>query len=176
MNKEILNKSITWGLITGLVYVVLILLQNMFFANNVVSFGLVKTLCYLVIIGFFVATALNARKLNGGLISLQEAFGAIFVAILIAEAFYGVFNLIYVKYIDPNFLEKVTNGSIEMLEKANMPQEKIDEAVANMKEGQKKQYSIGAQIQGYLFSVIIDSIFAIIIAAIIKKDKKVSFE
>jgi hypothetical protein len=175
MNKDILQKSVLLGVITGLIYVVLLLIQNMFCASNLTLFSVMKTVSYLVIIGMFVYTALNARKMNGGVITMQEAFGAIFIVILIAELFYAVFSTIYVKVIDPQFIEKMTTASLEMMEKAGLPQEKLDEMSNTMEQTKSKSMSIGSQIQSYLFSVIIDSIIAFIIAASIKKSKQINF-
>jgi hypothetical protein len=176
MNKELFNKSITWGVITGIIYMVLILIQNMFFSNNVLGFSTIKIITYLVIVGMFFYHATVARKMHGGYITMQEVFGAVFVVILIAELFYSIFNIVYVKFIDPQFLEKISNNTINMMEKYNMPQEKIDDLTRTFEEGKGKQLSIGSQIQSYLFSVIIDNIFGLIIAAIIKKTKPVEFE
>ncbi len=175
MDREILNKSIILGVVTGLVYMVLLLIQNMFMANNLVAFSVMKTVSYCIILGMFAYTALNARKINGGYITIQEAFGAIFIVILIAELFYAIFSTIYVTYIDPQFIEKMSAASMEMFEKAGLPQEKIDEMTATMEEAKNKKMTAGAQIQSYLFSVVIDSIFGFVIAAIIKRGKMVNF-
>ena len=99
------SNGLRFGLITGLLYIVLLFLRYNFFAGSPVSFGLFAVVSYLVILMMYLFTGIFRKKELGGYGDLKEIFQSIFIAILITEVVYIIFNLIYIKFVDPAFWE-----------------------------------------------------------------------
>jgi hypothetical protein len=169
-NRSLLT-PIKLGIIIGLVYCLLIFCQNQFFYANPLTFTVTKFLCYLIIVaGFFLAGFL-AKKELGGYISFKECLGVILIVIAITELFYLVFSSIYIKYIDPNFIDKLKSAWTVYFNANKVPQDKINSTLERFNDAGKITFT--SLIQSYGFSIIIDAIFGVIIAAILKKNKPV---
>jgi hypothetical protein len=169
-NQSLLT-PIKLGIIIGLIYCLLIFCQYQFFYANPLIFTGTKFLCYLIIIAGFLLVGILAKKELGGYISFKECLGAILVAIAITELFYLVFSSIYVKYIEPDFIDKLKSAWTAYFNANKVPQDKINSTLERFKEA--GNITFGSLIQSYGFSIIIDAIFGVIIAAILKKKKPV---
>jgi hypothetical protein len=90
------------------------------------------------------------------------------VAILVTELFYVVFNIIYLKFIDPGFWEKFKTTSLLYLQKLNATQEQIDQQMKSFKDAGQQTKPMGL-IKGYGFGVITDCIFGLIFAMILRR-------
>src|SRR5690606_24710071 len=101
--------GIKLGLLTGVVYVVLLLIRYLFLASDPRLFSGSIMLSYLIILACFAFAGIARRKALGGYAEIREIFGTIFIVILIAEVFYLVFNYIYLNYINPEFFQHYTN-------------------------------------------------------------------
>lgn len=167
-----LSTPIKMGIILGLLYSVLIFCQNQFFYSNPVQFAAIKIFCYLIIVGGIFYTGYLRKKELGGYISFQECLKAMLVAIVILEFFYLVFSTVYIKFIDVAFFQKSKAAWQTFFVKNNVPQEKIDESLKKFDEA--GHITFWGLVQSYGFAIIIDSVFAVIFAAILKKDKIVS--
>jgi hypothetical protein len=163
--------GIKWGLIIGLVYAVLVFMRYRFGTNNVMLFSIFS------FIGFIATTALlfyvgwKLRQANGGWIEMREAFKAMFIAVLIFEVFFWATTVIYLKYIDPNFFEKLRESTETMLLATNAPQSDIDTMMKNMDQLQTQysQIRIFDFLKTYLYSVGLTGLFALLFAYILKR-------
>jgi Protein of unknown function (DUF4199) len=164
-----LSTPIKMGIIVGLIYCVLIFCENQFFYANPLQFTVVKFLCYLIIITGYFYTGFLARKESGGYITFKECLRAILVAIALAELFYLAFSTVYVKYIEPTFIDKLKSSWEAWFIANKVPQDKINDTMEKFKDAGK--ITIISLIQSYGFSIIIDAIFGVIIAAILKKSR-----
>jgi hypothetical protein len=167
--KQPLSLAINLGIIIGLAYCVLIFCQNQFFYANPLTFSLTKFLSYLIIIGGFVYAGYLSRKNSGGFISFKECLKTILIVIVITEVIYLIFSTLYIKFIDPGFMEKLKSSWQLYFTSHNVPQDKIDSTLARFKDAGKLTF--GSLIQSLGFSIIIDAIFGVIIASILKKRK-----
>ena len=121
------NIGIRFGLLTGVIYVILLYVRYHFAASNPIFIGLFAILTYLVILMLFLFTGIARKKELGGSAEMKEIFQSIFIAILITELFYIFFNLIYFKFVDPAFWDNFKATSLAIMEKAGLTKEEIDE-------------------------------------------------
>lgn len=159
------------GIILGLLYCVFIFVQNQFFYSNPLQFAVLKGICYIVILGGIFYVGYDAKKNNGGFITFQDCLKVMLITIAILELIYLVFNLIYVKFIDPTFIDKMKVAYLAYFEKAKMPEEDINKQMERFNDAGK--ITAWAMIQSYGFALIIDAVFAVIFAAILKNNKPV---
>jgi len=164
--------GIRYGLITGIIYILLLVIRYRYTSSNPVYFGLFAIVSYFIILLLFFFTGIMRKKELGGTGETKDIFQAIFIAILIAECFYVLFNWIYFKYIDPAFWEKLKAASLAIMEKAKLPQDQIDEKMKSFKDVDQQTKPRGL-ITGYGTSVVVDSIFGFLFAIILRTKKKV---
>jgi Protein of unknown function (DUF4199) len=159
-----------FGLITGAIYIVLLFVRYKYFASDPVQFGLSALITYVIILMMYVFTGIARKKELGGYGESREIFQSIFIVILITELFYVFFNLIYLKYIDPAFWENLKTRSISYYQGLKMNSEQMDQRMKSFKDIDQQTTPMGL-LKGYGFSVIIDSLFGLIIASILRKKK-----
>ena len=161
------------GIIIGLVYCLLIFVENQFFYTNPLQFAGMKFLFYVfILVGYFYTGWLSKQQL-GGYITFQECLKSVLLAITIAELIYLLFSIAYIKFIDPTFMDKLKAATQDYLISKNVPQENIDATISKFNDSGK--LTIWAAIQSYGFAIIIDAIFGVIIALILKKPR-IEFE
>jgi hypothetical protein len=171
-----LRNGLTFGLIIGLVYC-LSLFARYNASSNPIIFGVITFLFYLGVIGMLFFCVAKRRKELGGYIDLKDAFQTVFIAILIAELIYSVFNLVYLKVIDPNFFDRWQANMEEFIEKSVKDDTKREETLDDFKAQMDKQRERGLTASGialgYLISVAITGIFGLIVSLIMKKRRSV---
>lgn len=158
------------GLVLGIIYIIIGTVLNMT-ASALFLYMLLKGtgyLLYLTILGFMLA---NVRKANGGYIELREVFGAAFVIVLVAHSLSFAYNYLYVYVIDPGFTDKVKYATMAAMEKAKLPDEQIDKALADIEKS--KTFNLKNTVMGYLGGLLLDSFLALIVSLIIKKPRPV---
>jgi hypothetical protein len=117
-------------------------------------------------------TAIARKKELGGYADLKEIFTSVFIVILITELSYIIFNLVYFKIVDPAFWENFRASTPIALQKAHVPAEQIEQQMKSFKE-METQSTPGNLIKGYGISVVIDSVFGLIFAIILRKQNPV---
>lgn len=160
---------VKFGIVTGLVMAVMATLNYQFFTGTygiMMGFTVVSFIISMVL---FYMTGVQQRKALGGFIDIKQAFSAIFVAILISLTIAFIYNFIYVKFIDPDVIDRISNTSVEFAEKMGAPQEKLDQIAEQIEQQKAEGQGIGKQLLGFLSQVVIYSIFGFIIAAIVKR-------
>ena len=96
----------TYGLLLGIIYVIMTTGVNMMVGNFIGFYAMkfIVFVLYFVLLGVFAA---RIRKANGGYIEFKEIFGTVIVMILIAALINYLYNFIFLKYIDPAFMDKM---------------------------------------------------------------------
>jgi hypothetical protein len=167
------SHGVKWGLRIGIVYAILIFLRYKFGANDFVTYGTLMFVAFAVVMGLLFYTGKKARDENGGYIEMQEAFKAMFIAVLIFELFYMVATLIYLKYIEPNFFQKLRDSTENMMLAAKVSQADIDRALQTLEQAQaQSQYSkinVFDFLKTYLYTVGMTGLFALVFAFILKR-------
>ncbi|HEX2535967.1 MAG TPA: DUF4199 domain-containing protein [Chitinophagaceae bacterium] len=170
MEKETnISHGLRWGIIIGVVYCLILVIRYAASGGNPILFGVYTAIGYVIILILLLVSGFQRRKKLGGYIEIKDAFQAMFVAVLIFELFYSIFNFIYLNYINPDFFSNMRSAMELAMEDANMPQSDIDNALSQFDKNQKNSNGLGAQLSGYLISVVISGVIALIFALIVKK-------
>jgi hypothetical protein len=178
-NEQMVNSGshgVKWGLIIGGIYAVLVFLRYQLGANNFITFGICTFAGFLIVMFLLYYSGLKLRQENGGWIEMRDAFKSLFISVLIFEFFFLATTLIYLKYIDPNFFEKLRVSTENMMIAARTPQADIDKALENMDQMQAQQYSqvtVFDFLKSYLYTVGIIGLFALLFAFILKRQPPV---
>jgi uncharacterized protein DUF4199 len=169
------KNGLTFGVIIGLIYCVSLFLRYNMISAGVIMIGLVALLFYVVVIGMLFFCGIKRRKELGGLIELKDAFQTIFVAVLVAELIYTIFNFIYLKFIDPGYFDKMKTAMETFMEKTIKDDDKREEALDKFRERFDKQrewaLTLKGVVLGYLMWVAITGVFGFIVALIIRRKK-----
>jgi len=168
-----ISTGIIFGLITGLMYCILLFLRWQS-ATNFVQFGILALVSYLIIIGILFYEASYRRRLNGGYIETKELMQTLFISVLIFEFFYSLFNFIYLKYIDPGVIDNMKQTMRQILDKAGdqVSDEQRKEAMERF-DKLNEATQIGQVIKSYFISIAVSGIIALIISAIMRKSKPI---
>lgn len=176
MNEIIKKNGITFGIITG---VISILITSFIYLVDIKLFtawwlGIISIVIYLII-GIYLL--IKTRKELGGVFSFKEAFTTYFVSAIIGIGISVIFNVLLFNVIDPSLKDTVQELSIEsavnMMKKFGTPTSEIKKAVESM--SQTNQFEAINQIKGAAFSIIFSSIFGLLLAAIFKSKPKQEF-
>src|ERR1700722_12834916 len=132
-----------FGLITGLVYMVLLFFRYKYFASNPVQFGLSALVTYMVILMLYLFTGIARRKELGGYGESREIFQSIFIVILITELVYILFNLIYLKYVDPAFWENLKTTSLSYYKGLKLDGEQMEQRMKSFKDVDQQTKPMG---------------------------------
>ncbi len=163
--------GLRFGLITGSIYAVLLILRYHYFASSPVQFGISAFASYIIILIMYSFTGIARKKELGGYGELKDIFQSIFITILITELVYIIFTLVYLKYVDPAFWENLKKSSVLYFQSLKLSNEEIAQRTKEFKDVDQETSPLGL-VRGYGYSVVIDSIFGLIIASILKKKRK----
>ena len=172
--------AVTYGLIWAAVNIVLFLL--IFYGMPSAMGSMTYSVIQIAIgIGLAIFFTLRIRKAIGGFWSFSEALKSISILFIIPAVVMYFFTVLFGKFIEPTYAEKMTeitlNATTEMLENFSDDQEVIDKAIAETEISLQKQFSPSFTdvLKSVLMSVVIYFVFALIWAAIFKKDRPVFY-
>ena len=122
-----------------------------------------------ILILIFMVIAINEEKQNyGGYISYGQAFKIGFLMMVVLSVIVCVYTYMYFTQINPEIIQFSRDKAIADMEEKGMTQEQIDQAMSIA----GRFMSPGVMTFFALFgNVFFGCIFALIIAAILKKDK-----
>jgi hypothetical protein len=168
--------GVRFGLIAGFLYIIFLFCRFKFFSYNTDVYFLSSLIFYFLILLVFLMAGIFRKSELGGFAQVREIFQTIFIAILITEAVYVVFVLVYMKWIDPGFVANFKTSSLEFFrsnpklstEDINQRMVGVDSIVDQMKPS--------GLIKGYGTAVVVDSIFGFLFSFIIRKQRPKSAE
>jgi hypothetical protein len=164
--------AVNYGLLTGLIYLVITSAANLTVANMIMFYvvKLIGYILYFVIIGIFAA---RIRKANGGYIEFKEIFGAVFIMILIVATISYAYSFLYMFVIDPHFMEKIKAASLNFMENVKAPEAKIDETAKKFdtQMEESKHFSFKTNVLTLFGAYLLDSLFGLIVCAIVKRSR-----
>jgi hypothetical protein len=160
--------GLRYGFFTGALYFIFLFCRFKFFSANPRSFVLSAVVSYVIILMLYLFTAIARKKELGGYAGMKEIFTSVFIVILITELVYIIFNLVYFKLVDPSFWQNFQASTLISLQKSQAPVEQIEQQMKSFKD-MENQSSPGNLIKGYGISVIIDCLFGLIFAIILRK-------
>lgn len=157
-NKPSLWKNaLYWGLIMGIVLIIYSLI--MFFLNLSLE-KWVNWLSYIFIIAVLVVGTINYRdKELGGVMSYGQALGFGVLVILFATLINAIYSFIFMKYIDPEIIERMLTMQEEEMIKRGIPDAQIEQGM-----GMVKKFMTPLMIN--LFAIPVSVFFGFIISLI----------
>lgn len=169
MNEIIKKNGVTFGIVTG---VVSILITSLIYIIDLKLFtawwlGIINIIIY-ISIGVYLMV--KTKKELNGVFPFKDAFTTYFISAVIGILLSVAFNIILFNYIDPGakdtIRELTIKFAVEMMEKFNTPKEAVDQAIRDMQAND--QFSVGQLLKGSIFSILFSAIFGLILAAIFK--------
>ena len=169
MNEIIKKNGITFGVLSGIVSVLMTTLIYVINVNMFASWWV--GLSGIMISIIFAIVLLNKTKKDlAGKMTFKECFTTYFIMAVISILIATVFNVILFNFIDPSLKETlkeiILKTSVEMMRKFGAEKQAINEAIKAIKE--TDNFSIGSQIKGLLTNIVVSSIFGLILAAFFK--------
>jgi hypothetical protein len=159
--------ALKWGVIIGII--------NILYSTAIMVSGQIgnQAMGYAVylIIGVGIYLALNDfKKENFGFMSYGQGLGLGTMMSAIVGIISGFYSFAYMKFIDTTITDQILKNAEHEMEKKGLPDDQIEQAM----EYSKMFMSPGVMfIAGVFFTVLLGFILALIIAAIMKKDKPV---
>jgi hypothetical protein len=169
MNEIVKKNGITYGIITG---VLSVLITTLIYVIDLKLFtstwlGFLSIAMY-IIVGIVLLS--KTRKEFKGSLAFKDAFTTYFISAVIGIMISVIFNIILFNYIDPAAKETIKEltmkYTVEMLQKFDTPASAINDTIKSLEEND--QFSVFKLLQGSLFSILISALFGLILAAFFK--------
>lgn len=166
MEKIALKNGVIGGIIAIIINLVLWLIDPSTFIKYGSYVGL------LILIVFMIKSARDFRLQNEGFLPFIDALKATFLTALVLSAITSLFQYVHYNFIDPNLIDLQKQIAVEAIQKmsgiigedgVNAAMEKLDSSEMNM--------GILQVVKGWLMGLIFNAIIALIISAIMKKNK-----
>ena len=165
------KSSLNYGLILG---GIIALITALLYALNLelLTKWWLGVIMFFIALGVGIVSVAKSKSLLGGFISFKEAFTSYFITIAVGLLINVFVVILIFVLIDPDaadFLqEKIIEISRSMMESFGAPEEEIIKAIADMEN--ENSYSIGNQLQSYIFQLAFYSAFGLLVALIFKKN------
>lgn len=169
MNEIIKKNGIAFGIFSG---VISILITTLIYVIDVNLFGSWWIGVVGILFSIVIACVLlsKTKKDLKGNFSFKEAFTTYFIMALIGILISTAFSILLFNFIDPSLKETIKEITIKnvvsVMEKFGGKAKDINEAIRKIQE--TDQFSIAAQLKGIATSLVVSSIFGLILAAIFK--------
>ncbi|RZL06434.1 MAG: DUF4199 domain-containing protein [Pedobacter sp.] len=168
------------GLIIGLVSVVLSLVIHFIDPLLLYTSMWIGLVLFIVFIALLVYAGRTIRIEAGGYWTFGEAFKSFLIMGLIITVLSTVYNVVLMTVIDPDLPARAGAAADQnaeaLMAKFGMQQEQIDEAMAKQGKGEDKlKVTAKNTVTNFGVSLAIFGVFALILAAIMKKSPPIKF-
>ncbi len=169
MNEIIKKNGITFGIISGVVSILLTTMIYVIDINLFVSWwvGLLGIAFSIVLACILLS---KTKKELNGIYNFKEAFTTYFIMALIGILISTAFSIILFNFIDPSLKETIKELTLKsvsaMMQKFGGKTADINKALKQIQE--TDQFSVVQQLKGVLTSIVVSSIFGLILAAFFK--------
>ncbi len=169
MNEIIKKNGITFGILSGIISILTTTLIYVIDIKLFVSWWLGLLGIAISVILACVLLSKTKKELNGNL-NFKEAFTTYFIMALIGILMSTTFGIILFNVIDPSLKESIKELTLksvsEMMLKFGSNNSDISKALKTIQE--TDQFSVLQQIKGIFTSIVVSSIFGLILAAFFK--------
>lgn len=168
------SEAIKNGIIMAVVSLVIFLVIN-YTVPNLMGSTALSILNIVVGIALAVFFSLDMRKKAGGYWTFSEALLHIFIMFLVSAAIVYVFTILFGKFIDPTYPERmkelIAGKTEDMLTKLGVDDSRMEEMIATQNQQMESQFNptFFQAIVGFGIQAIMYGIGAMIFAAIFKK-------
>lgn len=179
-DKDLKIESLKNGLALGSIMLVLSLISAYLMISSTSIWAIfLYPLCLSIILPIIISVFFckDLRKKIGGYWNFRRATSGIFIMFLTAYLLSSALNFAYSKTIEPELQTKIenaaNNATIAMMEKQGVEQSQIDEMQEKraIESEKKKNGTIMQNVQGYVIGILFVFVFALIFAAIFKKER-----
>lgn len=164
------SMSIQYGLIAGIIMIVIILL--IYFTNVTKLAGFFPVLAYVPLIFLMIWGGITARRELGNFSGFGHAFLTVFIISFTATMLFDSFNYVLYKVIDPEIpviiKAKVIENTTDMMEKLGASDEKTEAAMKSIKD-QDFTPNIKRQLERYGSSAVIGAILSALIGLFVNR-------
>ena len=178
---EVKKEGIKYGVYLGIISLVISIVSMYMLVNSSnfkVSSMITGGVTLVLTIGLSVYFAVLLRKVAGGFWNFSQALKGIFVMLAISVVISVVGTSLF-NAVNPEpqqiVFDKTINLAIETMEGLGADDDVIDKQVADLEQERDalREFSFGKSAQGLGVSLIMYFIFALILAAILKREKPV---
>lgn len=175
-----MSKSVQYGLIAGLILVIISLISSLFFSDSMGEGGfgissILAILSFVAWIYFMIKAATDRKKDQGQYITFKEGLKESFIVAVVSTVITFLYGVIAKFLLFPELHEKIEqkglDKAIEKWEEQGMSEEQIETST----EMVTKFQDMGLWMTLPLF-IILGFIVALIIAAIIKKNRPEGYQ
>lgn len=168
MNKHALKSGIIYGIVGIIVTILLYVIDPTYL---VAWWALVVFL--ILAIGFVSYFGIQYRNDNGGYMTFGKAWIYSIQVFILAGILGTLFQITLYQVIDPELPDILVEAQIEnqrsMLSGFGMPEDQMEEAIEQAREGIEDGVTPAGMAKGFLFALIFYAIGSLITGAIIKK-------
>ncbi len=157
--------ALKWGLIIGLISVVLSTASSM---TDLWKQGWAAWLAYLIIAGGIVMALKEFKEANSGFLNFGQALGLGTLTTAVMSLISGLYGTIYFNFIDPTMPEKMMNHQRDKMSEQGLSDEQIEQAMEITAKFMTPSMIFLLTIFIYILAGFI---FSLIIGAIMKKSK-----
>ncbi len=161
------------GVINVFIMLILYFIDPLLMATN----GVASSCLFVVSILLFVYFTLELKKAVGGYWNFRLAFSSIFIMLLISNLFLPIYQLVEFKIMDKELGQRTYEALVQKASRDLSAKGISGEDLAKQMEMVKKFIPIPGETKFLLFSiagaVVISILFALLLAAIFKKERPV---
>jgi len=165
------KSSVNYGVILGGILALITVLLYVFDLEMLTKWW-VGVFMFLIALGVGIVSVAKSKSILGGYMSFKEAFTSYFITMAVGLLINVIVGILIFVLIDPDaaaFLqEKVIESARSMMESFGAPEEEINKAIADMEN--ENSYSLGKQLQAYIFQLVFYSVFGLLVALIMRKN------
>ncbi len=162
------QESLKYGLILAAVNIFVFLLVYYVKPDLMISTAY-AIVSFFISLGLIIYFTLELRKKAGGYWSFKEALSNIFIVLIVSGVIAYFFNVLFGKFIEPQYVEFMKNAMYEKFENSALSQEQRDNIVDEV--GKQFNPGMGGIIKALAISVLAYFVEALILAAIFKKNR-----
>ena len=177
--QEVKAEGIKFGVYLGIIawvisIVSLYVLMNS--GNFKTSSMITGGVTFVIMVGLSAYFSILLRKVAGGFWNFSQALKGIFVMLAIAVIISGIGGALF-NLVNPEpqqiIFDKTINMTIETMESLGADEDLIDSQIAELEQTRDslKGFSVGQTLKGIAISLIMYFIFALILAAILKRER-----
>ncbi len=169
MNEIIKKNGITYGVISGIVSILIITIIYSIDLSLMIKWWVGITILAISITLSLVMLSKTKKELKGNL-TFKEAFTTYLIYSVIGILISVIFNIILFNFIDPSAKETlnelILNFTKDIMQKMGAPASETNKALKEL--ATKDTYSVFEQLKGSVFSIGFNCLIGLILAAIFK--------
>lgn len=170
-----LKTALRYGLMGGMGIALVFLITYLALPKTPESFGTSEIIGYIGIFlslsSVFFAVKSYRDKEGNGKISFGRGFSIGMLVSLFSGLMLGIYTILYMEVINPDFMQQYTDYYLNSLQASNMPQEVIDGQMKYMKE--MAQFMNNSLLQGIIMTmtvVVIGLLHSLLAAFLFRKN------